>query len=268
MFSWPTASAPRCRGTIPSEGSALRPSRPRVRSRGTQSRRPAAAVLARAAPHEPARPRHRGGRHAAPRELRRERAREPEPRDGPDAGPRARRAAARAQPGAARRGLRAAVPRDRARRRGDGAGPRRAGTGARAPRALPRGRDGPPLEPAARQPRRRRPVRVAARRRARRRPAERRPADVHPAAPARRQLGADRRGARPARAPGGGRRRTGPRDRGAAGRGAGAAGHPGSVADAGLRDHPAAGAAGRVRQGRARTQPTSRSSRPSARPRT
>ena len=42
---------------------------------------------------------------------------------------------------------------------------------------------------------------------------ERPAVDVRPTAPARRQLGADRRGARPARAPRGGRRRPGPRPR-------------------------------------------------------
>ena len=65
---------------------------------------------------------------------------------------------------------------------------------------------------------------------ARRDAGERRAADVHDAAAARRQLGADRRGAGPACPSRGGRRRPGPADRGAARRGPRAAGHPAGVA--------------------------------------
>ena len=86
---------------------------------------------------------------------------------------------------------------------------------------------------------------------------------------ARRQLGRDRRGADPARAPRGGRRRPGPVTRGAARRGARARrASRAALAHAGLRADPAAAAAGRLRQGRPRAAATSRSSRRSARRRT
>ena len=146
-----------------------------------EPRRGPDAPLAARAPDEPARAGRRGRRDPAARELRRERPRESEPRDGAGAGPGARRAAARAQPDAARRRLRAALQGDRARRDGDGAGPGRARPAARPAGAVPRRGHGPALERAADQRRGGGDVRVPARRR-RPRAGQRRPADVHAAA--------------------------------------------------------------------------------------
>ena len=182
--------------------------------------------------------------------------------------PRPRRPAARAQPGAARRRLRAAVPRDRPRRRRDG----------QVSRALDRLLEHHEPHPAVVMDRHWNVLRTNAAANALfawlldgsrpREPAQRRAADVRAAAPARRQLGADGGGARPARPPRGGRRRAGPRHAAAARRGARAAGHPRGVAHARFR-HDAAAASCRSSSPRTGSSAaTSRWSRRSVRHRT
>ena len=250
MCSWPSGCGRRG-ARLNSLAREVRSERRGLESRwprGTQPRRPPSPALARAAPDEPARARRRGGRHAAPRVA------------SSRAGARTRAArwsctltrALTSRCASATRSCSAAgyAPQyretgldDAAMAQVRGALDRAAG----APRAAPRGRDGPPLEHAAHQRGRRHALRLAARRRGRGRATERRAADVRPAARARRQLGRDRRGADPARPPRGGRRRPGPRRPSALlDEVLALDGHPGALAHAGLRPDAAAAAAGRA----------------------
>src|SRR5438105_1492526 len=109
--------------------------------------------MAPAAPPEPARPRRRSRGVDPPPQLRRDRPRIAEPRDGAAPGRAPGGALARTQPPADRRRLRADVRPAHARRPRAAAGARGDRAGAEGPRAVPGARGRPALEPDLAQPR-------------------------------------------------------------------------------------------------------------------